>query len=124
MHLRLSRVSCACRAAIVLMCWPDSPTPTSGAPQRSLIDRLLYDTFEEELIIQPGRYFPPDVRLSLTAFLCARGSVLVSCLLARTSPPFPNARNLADQVLPRERDRVDPRAIRTASHESLLVLCS
>jgi hypothetical protein len=60
---------------LVLMCRPNSPTPTSGAPQRSLIDRLLYDKFEEELIIQPGRYFPPDVRPSLTALLCAHGSV-------------------------------------------------
>ncbi|ELR21213.1 Ras subfamily protein [Acanthamoeba castellanii str. Neff] len=33
--------------------------------RRSLIDRLLYDTFEEELIIQPGRYFPPDIKCCL-----------------------------------------------------------
>lgn len=87
-HVCLCACACACCLHVmplVLMCWPNSPTTTSGAPQRSLIDRLLYDKFEEELIIQPGRYFPPDVRPSLTALLCAHGSVS----LGLTAPHLP-----------------------------------
>jgi hypothetical protein len=50
--------------------------------QRSLIDRMLYDKFEEDVLIKPGRYFPPDVRSSPLLSRCVALSLWQTLLTA------------------------------------------